>query len=46
VDVEPPATPLLIWAARYVVAGVAAAMLSFSRRDLWEDDFIRAGMRR
>jgi ABC-type transport system involved in multi-copper enzyme maturation permease subunit len=30
----PPATPLLIWAALYVLAGVAVAMLSFSRRDL------------
>jgi Cu-processing system permease protein len=30
----PPATPLLIWAVLYVLAGVGAAMLSFSRRDL------------
>ena len=30
----PPATPLLIWAALYVLAGVGGAMLSFSRRDL------------
>jgi hypothetical protein len=30
----PPATPLIVWAALYVLAGVAGAMLSFSRRDL------------
>ena len=30
----PPATPLVIWAVLYVLAGVAGAMLIFSRRDL------------
>ncbi len=30
----PPATPLIVWAVLYVLAGVAGAMLSFSRRDL------------
>ena len=31
---SPPATPLLVWAALYVVAGVAGAMLCFAQRDL------------
>jgi hypothetical protein len=30
----PPATPLIDWAAIYVLAGVVGAMLSFARRDL------------
>ena len=29
----PPATPLLVWAALYALAGVAGAMWSFARRD-------------
>jgi hypothetical protein len=30
----PPATPRIVWAALYVLAGVAGAMRRFSRRDL------------
>ena len=30
----PPVTPLVVWAALYVLAGIAGAMWSFARRDL------------
>jgi hypothetical protein len=30
----PPATPLVLWAALYVLAGIVGTMLSFARRDL------------